>query len=115
MKSTEFITEWVHQGKAGPFGWGVGKHFMERMMERHIQWPQVARILKRLPYVKPQLLQMEHFKQFYLRDDETGIELGCQLKTFGIPETRFVYVNTAVAKDEKRKDPDSPVITVNAK
>jgi hypothetical protein len=118
MISEEFLCEWVEQGKEGPFGWGIGNHFMDQwhLPERKdITWNQIHHIIKRLPYVKPQLMQMVHFKQFWLRDDVTGIELGCQLKTFGNPETRFVYINTLVNKGESRKNPDNPVIVVNAK
>jgi len=119
MKSIEFITEWVHQGKEGPFKWGIGKHFMDQWEtqpdRRTITWNEINHILKRLPYVKPQLMQMVHFKQFWLRDDETGVELGCELKTFGIPENRFVYVNTLVRQPEPRVSPSKPVIVVNAK
>lgn len=113
MKSHEFLTEWVYQGKVGPFGWGIGDHLLKRMKERNIPLSKLQRIIKRIPYVKPQLIQMEHFKQFYLRDNETGVEIGCMLKTFGVPETRFIYMNTVVGKGEPRKDPESPVITVN--
>jgi len=115
MRAYEFITEWVKKGESGPFKWGIGVHFMDQWKlpdRKDITWNQINHILSRLPYIKPQLMQMKHFKEFWIRDDESGVELGCELKTFGDPETRFVYVNTLVMQPKPRIKPIKPVISI---
>ncbi len=116
MKATEFLTEkFVIKDKIGGIEYGIGDHFMTQWQlpeRKHITWNQITRIIKRIPYIKPKLLQMINFNKFYLRDSETGVELGCKFTTFGKPEVLLLYINTVVSTDHVRKS-DTPVIVVN--
>lgn len=121
MRAQEFLTEkWVIRSKSGSVEYGIGDHFMDQwrsIPERQVPWKWIEKIIKRLPYIKPQLDQMLHHPQFYLHDTDTGLELGCRISTFGEKDTRLVYVNTLVMRNKHfspiRKS-DTPTIVVNA-
>ncbi len=91
--------------------YGIGDHFMAQLAlpERNVPWSYIERIVKRFPYIKPQLEQMISFNRFYVRDEETNVELGCKITSFGDPELKLVYVNTIVISDHVRKS-DTPTI-----
>ena len=83
-----------------------------RPSRSHITDQMIWKIIKRVPYIKPKLDQMEFHDQFYLRDTDTGIELGCKFKNFGQPTVRVLYVNTVIFKKNLRNS-YTPTIIVN--
>ncbi len=87
--------------------------------ERNITWIEIYRILKRIPRIKKQLEQMMHFPLFYIRDAETGAELGCKIKENNparpAEDARLKYViyfNTVVRNNHLRTNSESPIIEV---
>ena len=115
MRANEFLVErWVIREKIGGVEYGIGDHFMDQwksIPDRNVPWSHIQKIIKRLPYIKPQLEQMLNFPQFYLHDTDTNLELGCRISTFGDPEKRLVYVNTLVTRDTIRKSSTPTIIT----
>lgn len=117
MLSSEFITEdlifeegeilseaFILKGEIGNgMTYGVSSHVPERAAQRNIDMAEVHRIIRKLPYIKRQLVQMQHFPQFYIRDDVKNIELGCKFTSFGKPEVQLLYINTVVNSDHVRK------------
>lgn len=118
MLSKEFITEaFILKGPIGNgMTYGVSSHLPQQaaLPERNVKWADILRIINRLKNFKPELKQMVHFPQFYVRDDLRGIELGCMFTSFGAPEVQLVYINTVVKADHIRKS-DTPTITVISK
>lgn len=90
-----------------------------KLPERNVSWNEIYRILKRLSRIKQKLKQMIEFKSFYIRDNETGTEIGCKL-TENNPvraddDKRLDYVlycNTVVRKIEPRRNAEAPIIEV---
>ncbi len=119
MRSEEFLVESeillekfvIRKSFGKNWEYGIGDHFMARLAEpaRNVPWSYIERIVKRFPYIKPQLEQMVNFPKFYIRDNETNVELGCKITSFGDPELKLVYVNTIVISDHVRNS-DTPTI-----
>jgi hypothetical protein len=116
MLSSEFITEeialieeilneeFIFKGAIGDgMTYGVSSHVPQRAAERDIDMVEIHRMIRKLPYIKRQLTQMQHFPQFYIRDDQKNIELGCRFTSFGSPVVQLLYINTVVNSDHVRK------------
>lgn len=120
MKSDEFITEelldegFIFKGAIGDgMTYGVSSHVPQRAAERNIDMAEVHRIIRKLPYIKRQLSQMQHFPQFYIRDDAKNVELGCKFTSFGSPVVQLLYINTVVDIDHVRKSSTPTILVPN--
>jgi hypothetical protein len=115
MLSKEFLVEaFILKGVIGNgMTYGVSPHVSTQaaLPDRNVKWNDILRIINRLKNFKPELKQMIHFPQFYVRDDVQGIELGCKFTSFGAPEVQLAYINTVVRADHIRKS-DTPTIVV---
>lgn len=85
----------------------------KQLPDRNVNDTEIARIEKRIPYLKPQLEQMKNFKQFYIRDHVTGVELGCRIADRLNEDddkriNHIVYVNTVIRAKPRRSE--SPII-----
>lgn len=102
---------WVHEQNAGPFLIKFDDHLYDRMIPREVTNNEIRKIVRRIPYVKDKIRDMQYFEKFYLRDNETGAELGCRFieDTDG---TRFIGVITTVKNDHIRQA-ENPIIIVN--
>ena len=113
MRFREFklLERWVHEQNAGPFTVKFDQHLYDRMVPREVTNNEIRRIVRRIPYVKDKIRDMQYFEKFYLRDHETGAELGCRF----IEDTdgsRFIGVITTVKNEHLRKA-ENPIIIVN--
>lgn len=121
MRAKEFLTEkFVIKKKIGGIEYGIGDHFMDQWHSlpdrKDITQNEIDRIIKRIPYVKAQLKQMRYFPKFWLRDEETGVELGCRFTDFGDPAVELLYINTLIRRgNERGKYAESPTIIVRRK
>lgn len=93
----------------------VSDHIEEQrnLPERMVTWIEINRILNKIPRIKKQLEQMVHFSTFYIRDPESGAELGCQLREFEEGKLKYVlFVNTVVRNVKLRMNAKSPIIEI---
>lgn len=93
----------------------VSDHIEEQraLPERMVTWIEINRILNKIPRIKKQLEQMTHFTSFYIRDPDTGAELGCQLREFEEGKLKYVlFVNTVVRNVKFRMNAKSPIIEI---
>ena len=112
MRASEFLIEaFIAKGKIGNgMTYGVSSHCPDQAKLRDISWSEIQKIINRLPYIKPQLKQMIHFPQFYIRDEDTNVELGCRFTDFGAPAVQLLYINTVVRSDHVRKSGTPTII-----
>ncbi len=116
MLSKEFLAEaFILKGVIGNgMTYGVSAHLPQQaaLPDRNVKWNDILRIINRLKNFKPELKQMIHHPQFYVRDDLRGIELGCKFTSFGQPEVMLAYINTVVKSDHIRKSATPTIVVI---
>jgi len=113
MRIWEFLIErFVREFWKGDVFVRIDEHVYDRGLIRDVSRYEVDRIIKRIPFIKHKLSAMRYYKQFYLRDADRNVELGCRYieDDTGYKELRII---TSLKRDTIRKS-DTPTIVVNA-
>jgi len=113
MRIWEFLIErFVREFWKGDVFVRIDEHVYDQGLIRDVSRYEVDRIIKRIPFIKHKLSAMRYYKQFYLRDADRNVELGCRYieDDTGYKELRII---TSLKRDTIRKS-DTPTIVVNA-
>lgn len=118
MKSTEFITEKIIQTwtEGTAFRVNIDDHVMYQMSREECNgfsatWSNINKIFKRIKNFKPQIRQMIDFDRFWLRDENTGVELGC--KYYSRDTEEILLIKTMTCNINFRENAENPIIIVN--
>lgn len=121
MRAAEFIFEALLHDTVKDIAIWISPHVDQQRQkpERNVSWTEINKILKRIKIVRPKLYEMTEFNQFYLRDNETNVELGCVMVDLHgtqdeTPTVKYLLKINTVIRSATPQARTSPVVTVNA-
>lgn len=121
MRAAEFIFEALLHDTVKDIAIWISPHVDQQRQkpERNVSWAEINKILKRIKIVRPKLYDMVQFNQFYLRDNDTNVELGCVMVDLHgtqdeTPTVKYLLKINTVIRSATPQARTSPVVTVNA-